>query len=231
MTRAATGVGREGASGPPGRNGQCESRYDEGTDVHSLRPGYFVSVQDSAVFRLTRMPGVREEYLSPEATSGKIPTLVVRHESKSSRLWDSLKVLLGPAKFSGPTVARGLLHRVALRRLNFRGPSFSSSFVLHCAAIALIVYMPLIVPAEITSRDVANAMPERIYYIPVHPKPQPLPRIAPAGAGARPMKGSVAGVPAREARCKAPSRWPRIPRALTTTARRLFSRIRRPKFT
>src|SRR6202044_3270836 len=66
------------------------------------------------------------------------------------------------------------------------------------------VYMPLIVPAEITSRDVANAMPERIYYIPVHPKPQPLPRIAPAGAGARPMKGSVAGVPARGSTVQSP---------------------------
>jgi hypothetical protein len=61
----------------------------------------------------------------------------------------------------------------------------------------LIVYSSLIFPAEIPTRDLAILAPERIYYIPVHPTPQPLPRIAPKGAGAKPMNGSKPGLPAK----------------------------------
>lgn len=159
-----------------------------------------MSVQDSAVFRLARTltPGVRVEDTLLEGSAGKLPTFVVRHESKPSRLWDSVKVLLRSSKFTGPIIPRGMFHKAALKRLYFRGPSFSSSFLLHCAAVLLIFYMPLIFPAEIPTRDLTdNTMQERIYYIPVHPKPEPLPRIAPKGAGARPMNGSKAGPPAK----------------------------------
>lgn len=146
---------------------------------------------------------MRGEATHLETTSDKIPTFFVPYESKGSRLWNSLEVLLGPSKFSGPVVPRGMLHKAALRRLYFRGPSFSSSFVLHCAAILFIIYMPLIFPAEIPLRA-AYAAPERIYYIPVHPKPRPLPRIAPAGDGARPMNGSAPGVPEKGSTVQSP---------------------------
>ena len=147
---------------------------------------------------------MRDKGILLEASSGHIPTFVVRQEPKGSRLWESLRVLLRSSKFSGPIVPRGMFHKATLKRLYFRGTSFSSSFILHCAAILLIAYLPLIFPAEIPSRDLANTMPERIYYIPVHPKPQPLPRVAPKGAGARPMNGSAPGLPAKGSTVQSP---------------------------
>jgi hypothetical protein len=163
-----------------------------------------MSVQDSAVFRLTRMPGIREDASLLESSEGMLPTFVVRHERRSSRVWGSLKTLLSSSKFSGPVVANGMLQKARLRRLYFRGPAFSWSFLLHCAAIALIAYMPLLFPAELPRTAVTDAMPERIYYIPVQPKPRPLPRITPAGEGARPMNGSAPGVPAKGSTVQSP---------------------------
>ncbi|MGB9242856.1 MAG: energy transducer TonB [Candidatus Acidiferrales bacterium] len=69
--------------------------------------------------------------------------------------------------------------------------SFTASFLMHCALVLFIFYLPQALPANVQAFDSAPARTEKIYYrVPLLDSLQTLPRIAPAGPGARPGTGS-----------------------------------------
>jgi len=69
--------------------------------------------------------------------------------------------------------------------------SLSASFLLHCAVLLLVLYIPKAIPVRVQASDSRPARDEKIYYrVPILDSRQTLPRIAPAGPGARPGTGS-----------------------------------------
>jgi hypothetical protein len=104
--------------------------------------------------------------------------------------WDSLKAVCAPGKFSGSGYP-GYLRNSDVARSQLAGRSLSASFVLHCLVIVLIIYLPQALPTKAMAFDSAPAKRDRIYYrVPLLDASQTLPRIAPAGPGARPGTGS-----------------------------------------
>ena len=62
---------------------------------------------------------------------------------------------------------------------------------MHCALIMLVVYLPQALPGKALAFNSSPASHEKIYYrVPLLDASQTLPRIAPAGPGARPGTGS-----------------------------------------
>lgn len=70
------------------------------------------------------------------------------------------------------------------------GGSITASLLLHCAFIALLIYLPQALPAKAMAYDSPPVRTEKIYYrVPLLDAKQKLPHIAPAGPGARPGTG------------------------------------------
>ncbi len=71
------------------------------------------------------------------------------------------------------------------------GRSLTASFLMHCAFLMLFFYVPQALPTNAFASQPVAKRPERIYYrVPLLDSTQTLPRIAPAGPGARPGSGS-----------------------------------------
>lgn len=69
-------------------------------------------------------------------------------------------------------------------RRRFAGRSVSTSVMLHCAVVALIVYLPPLPPPRATPVETVSTTVERIYYrVPVQDDPPKIPRIAPKVPG------------------------------------------------
>src|SRR5215469_8913726 len=104
--------------------------------------------------------------------------------------WDSLKALCSGGKPSG-LKNFGYLRHSDVARSQLAGRSLSVSFLLHCSLIVLLIYLPQALPTKAMAFDSAPQKRERIYYrVPLLDASQALPRIAPAGPGARPGTGS-----------------------------------------
>ena len=77
------------------------------------------------------------------------------------------------------------------RALPSPGGRLQPSLLLHCALILLLVYLPQALPARALAFDSPQSHSEKIYYrVPLLDAKQTLPRVAPAGPGARPGIGS-----------------------------------------
>ncbi len=119
----------------------------------------------------------------------KSPELLVNWNAGSG-WWSSLKAVCSRSRlpvlrtstyFHGPDVSSAPA----------AGGSFTASFLIHCALILLIFYLPQALPANVQAFDSAPVRSEKIYYrVPLLDSTQTLPRIAPAGPGARPGTGS-----------------------------------------
>ena len=83
------------------------------------------------------------------------------------------------------------LHNADVSSAPLAGRSLTASFLLHCALLLLILYVPRALPARVQAFDAPAVRSEKIYYrVPILDATQTLPRIAPAGPGARPGTGS-----------------------------------------
>jgi Gram-negative bacterial TonB protein C-terminal len=128
--------------------------------------------------------------MAAEARSGeKSPELLVAWNSDSS-WWTSLKAVCSRSRL--PVLrASTYFHSPDVSNAPVAGGSFTASFLMHCALILLIFYLPQALPANVQAFDSAPARSEKIYYrVPLLDSLQTLPRIAPAGPGARPGTGS-----------------------------------------
>jgi Gram-negative bacterial TonB protein C-terminal len=104
--------------------------------------------------------------------------------------WSSLGALL--ASYKLPALRNSIYFRDSnLSRSQLAGRSLTASFLMHCALIMLVVYLPQALPAKALAFNSSPASHEKIYYrVPLLDASQTLPRIAPAGPGARPGTGS-----------------------------------------
>jgi len=138
-------------------------------------------------------PGRKPELADPRPpfTERGSLRLFVRRESFVSNCRDSLIAL---ATGSGPRSARypnHFLHSVNVARTQFSGRSLGASFLLHCSLLAILVYLPHVMPASASPVNDTRLSTGKFYYrIPVIDTPK-LPRIAPAGPGGRPGAGRV----------------------------------------
>jgi hypothetical protein len=104
--------------------------------------------------------------------------------------WSSLRALL--ASYKPPTMRTSIYFRDSnVARSQLAGRSLTASFLMHCALIMLVVYLPQALPAKALAFNSSPSPHEKIYYrVPLLDASQTLPRIAPAGPGARPGTGS-----------------------------------------
>jgi hypothetical protein len=134
------------------------------------------------------MLGLATKMAAEARPRGKSPELLVAWNSDSG-WWTSLKAVCSRSKlpllrtstyFHSPDVSSAPVAR----------GSFTASFLMHCALILLIFYLPQALPANVQAFDSAPTRAEKIYYrVPLLDSTQTLPRIAPAGPGARPGTG------------------------------------------
>ena len=104
--------------------------------------------------------------------------------------WGSIKALCTSGKVSSARNA-SYLHTSNVARFHLPGGSLSASFALHCSVILLLIYLPQAIPTKAMAFNSAPTRTERIYYrVPLLDTTRTLPRIAPAGPGARPGTGS-----------------------------------------
>ena len=115
--------------------------------------------------------------------------LFVRKDSLFGNCASSLAALATPSpKLSCSAIY--FLRSANITRVRFSGRSIGASFVLHCSFLALLLYLPQVIPANATLVEAAPDHLEKIYYhIPVLPAAK-LPRLAPKGPGGRPGAGS-----------------------------------------
>lgn len=118
--------------------------------------------------------------------------LFVRRDRFLSDWRGSIAALVSRSDPASSHAVNHFLHCVNLARTRFSGRSLGASFLLHCCAIALAIYLPQAIPAHASPLAEEPAFTGKIYYrVPVVPAPK-LPRIAPTGPGGRPGAGSVA---------------------------------------
>ena len=117
-------------------------------------------------------------------------------ESGHFRWWTSLKALCTAGKFD-PNVRLGYpFHDRTVRKSAFRGRSVSSSLLLHCSAIFLIVYLHQAYPDNASNSEEVSPTEEVIYYpLPEQRLPKVLPHIVPPGPGGSPMRGVITDRP------------------------------------
>jgi hypothetical protein len=112
------------------------------------------------------------------------------HWNAESGWWSSLRALL--ASYKLPALRNSIYFRDSnLSRSQLAGRSLTASFLMHCALLLLVVYLPQALPGKALAFNSSPASHEKIYYhVPLLDASQTLPRIAPAGPGARPGTGS-----------------------------------------
>jgi hypothetical protein len=110
--------------------------------------------------------------------------------NSGSDWWSSLKAVCSRTKLPALRTAN-YFHSSNLLASPVAGRSLTASFLMHCALILLLYYVPRAIPARALAFDAAPSRTQKIYYrVPLLDRTQTLPRIAPAGPGARPGRGS-----------------------------------------
>lgn len=115
----------------------------------------------------------------PFAERGALRIIVPRHSFFSSCV-SSLRALLARRPVFARYSANYFFRFARLPRHRFATSSVGSSLVLHCAVVALIVYLPPLPPPRATPTEMAPTTVERIYYqVPVRDDQTKILRIAP----------------------------------------------------
>ena len=104
--------------------------------------------------------------------------------------WSSLKAVCTRSKF--PVLRTSTyFHSSDVSSAPVARRSITASLLLHCGLILLLIYLPQALPARALAFDSPQSHSEKIYYrVPLLDAKQTLPRVAPAGPGARPGIGS-----------------------------------------
>jgi Gram-negative bacterial TonB protein C-terminal len=117
---------------------------------------------------------------------------LVKRESSFFGWWRSLKVLFSPGSSQPSKNSIHLFRSSRAARFEFAGRSFTASFLLHCSMILLLIYLPQALPARASSLESGPPRREKIYFrVPLLDSTKTLPRITPAGPGARPGSGHL----------------------------------------
>ncbi|MGH9690936.1 MAG: energy transducer TonB [Candidatus Acidiferrales bacterium] len=126
----------------------------------------------------------------------KAPNFAVPRESGRFRWWRSLKALCTAGKFDPNVRLSYPFHDRTVRKSAFRGRSVSSSLLLHCSAIFLLVYLHQAYPDNASNFEEVSPTEEVIYYpLPEQRLPKVLPHIVPLGPGGSLMRGVITDRP------------------------------------
>jgi hypothetical protein len=116
--------------------------------------------------------------------------LFVRKQGFIENCVESLSVLatrVGPRSYF-PT--NHFLRGTNVARVRFAGRPLGASFLLHCALLAVLVYLPQAIPANASALSVPTSAYKIYYRVPLL-TPAKMPLIAPKGPGGRAGSGSI----------------------------------------
>ncbi len=111
-------------------------------------------------------------------------------------MWESLSLIFSRQDAASSRRTVYLFRHGNVGRARTPRKTVGASFALHCGALLLVIYASHAIPSAASS--VADEAPlyEKIYYpLPPANSAKPLPRIAPAGPGARPGDGAIKALP------------------------------------
>ncbi len=166
----------------------------------ALKPAVGISSKSMFENKNSVIPSLRARTLEGVSVNAGAAQFSGRREKtlqfllpRSSRYfgwWGSVKALCTSGKVSGARNA-SYLRSSNVARFHLPGSSLSASFALHCSVILLMIYLPQAIPTKAMAFNSTPTRTERIYYrVPLLDTTRTLPRIAPAGPGARPGTGS-----------------------------------------
>src|SRR5580704_15503547 len=110
--------------------------------------------------------------------------------------WDSLVLIFSRVGKSTSRRTVYLFRHGALARTHTSGKPLGASFALHCFLLLSLIYAHQAIPADASAFADAPPSYEKIYYpLPPLDSAKALPRVAPAGPGARPGDGAIRELP------------------------------------
>lgn len=134
--------------------------------------------------------------MSVPSASAKPPRLLLPPELSFEGWRESLALVFSRAHKSSSRRTVYLFRHGTLARAQRPGKPLGASFALHCLLLLILIYARQAIPADASPLERATPAYERIYYpLPATDTAKPLPRIAPAGAGARPGDGAIRELP------------------------------------
>jgi hypothetical protein len=139
-----------------------------------------------------KRPGAEAERMSARSASAKPPRLLLPPELAFEGWRESLALVFSRTHKSSSRRTVYLFRHGTLARAQRPGKPLGASFALHCLLLLILIYARQAIPADASQLEQATPAYERIYYpLPATDTAKPLPRIAPAGAGARPGDGAI----------------------------------------
>jgi hypothetical protein len=127
---------------------------------------------------------------------GKPLRLLVPPASAFTGIRESLALILSRQDAASSRRTVYLFRHGNLGRARTPRKTVGASFVLHCGALLLLIYASHAIPSDASTLLNEAPVYEKIYYpLPPANSAKPLPRIAPAGPGARPGDGAIQALP------------------------------------
>jgi Gram-negative bacterial TonB protein C-terminal len=130
------------------------------------------------------------------SAGGKPLRLLMPPVSAFAGLWESLLLIFSREGVASSRRTVYMFRHGNLGRARTPRKTVGASFALHCGALLLVTYASHAVPSDASSLVQEAPTYERIYYpLPPPNSANPLPRIVPAGPGARPGDGAIQALP------------------------------------
>ncbi len=130
------------------------------------------------------------------SASGKPLRLLIPPASAFAGLWESLLLIFSREAAASSRRTVYLFRHDNVGRARMRGKTVGASFALHCGALLLVIYASHAIPSDASSLVNEAPIYEKIYFpLPPTNSANPLPRITPAGPGARPGDGAFQASP------------------------------------
>jgi hypothetical protein len=136
-------------------------------------------------------PGAGAAALSIPNAGGKPLRLLIPRASAFAGMWESLLLIFSREDRASSRRTVYLFRHGNVGRVRMRGKTVGASLALHCCALLLVIYASHAIPSAAASLVDDTPVYEKIYFpLPPTNSANPLPRITPAGPGARPGDGA-----------------------------------------
>jgi Gram-negative bacterial TonB protein C-terminal len=155
----------------------------------------------NSILRIPRSPttvrsGVAAAALLPSSSGGKPLRLLLPTVSPYAGVWESLSLIFSRENGASSRRTVYLFRHGTMARARMPGKTVGASFALHCCALLLLIYVNQAIPSDASGWVEEAPTYEKIYYpLPPEKSAKSLPRIAPAGPGARPGDGAIRELP------------------------------------
>jgi hypothetical protein len=141
-------------------------------------------------------PGAEAAALIIPSAGDKPLRLLLPPASAFAGMWESLLLIFSREDGASSRRTVYLFRHGNVGRVRMPRKTVGASLVLHCCALLLVIYASHAIPSDAASLLDEASVYEKIYYpLPPANSAKPLPRIAPAGPGARPGDGAIQALP------------------------------------